>query len=188
MLRFFFAAIIITAFHARASTSQFETPGSDSYNCPGSGSSSAGGDFEKKAECSQECQKLEFDCANNRLMVNGQPKEIDGENWLGCASQTGRGNGHQPHKFTEQGCGSGRAGLLPNGEPKLLSDPLPCTNCVVHRMPKGAETQGCLGLEAKLFDFVFKTCGGCSYTIIAEGNGGGGGGNSRPTTTSGVHR
>lgn len=152
------------------------SPDSDHYNCPGNGHSDPNGSFKNDAQCSEECSNLVFDCSQNKLMAAGKQVVIDGEDWLGCAEQTGKGNADKPHKIkqTEDGCGRGDPGKLPQNEPKLLSDPLPCENCVIHRMTRGASTQGCLGLQARLFDFVYKKCGGCSYTIIPGAGGGNG--------------
>ncbi|MGZ3722574.1 MAG: hypothetical protein ACXVA9_06570 [Bdellovibrionales bacterium] len=151
------------------------TYGSDHYACPGSGHSDSNGAFKNDAQCAPECENLVFDCSQHKLMAAGKQVEIDGERWLGCDKQTGQGNGSKPHKIKQDkdSCGRGDPGHLPQDEPKLMSDPLPCDNCVIHRMTKGIDTAGCLGLEAKLFDFVYKTCGGCSYTIVPPTGGSG---------------
>ena len=116
---------------------------------------------------------------------------MDGQVELDCHDNTGYNgqgfdrnallfDGSKPHKLETGGCGTGKDDAhLGKDEPKLYSQPLPCSGCVIHRWyPGGADTSGCLGIQPKMFDWVYKNCGGCSYTIIPKtGGGGGGGGN-----------
>lgn len=120
-------------------------------------------------------------CGGGNITVNCQTNvlTIDGKefpNGTECGAQTGRSAREQHVRMSGMGKASGKrlhSGKrgLRMGTPLILTNPLPCDNCVIHvgKIHPGTVSLGCIHVTAAEFDLLKQCMGHGSMQIIPRG-------------------